>query len=128
MLLDRYVALDQKIDAIDTYGAPADIELNAGQFSIHADLIAHGSRPNKSNRRRCGYAMRFCPPGVRPLNPEWGRNAILCRGNDLTGFWNHNQRPESDDVSSWADYWLKKAREGAFQGQHDMPGGGNVGA
>jgi non-heme Fe2+,alpha-ketoglutarate-dependent halogenase len=128
MLLDRFVALDQKIDDIETYGAPADIELRAGQFSIHADLIAHGSSPNKSNRRRCGYAMRFCPPSVKPLNADWGRNAILCRGKDSTGFWIHHQRPESDDVSSWADYWLKKAREGTFQGLHKMPRGGNVGA
>jgi non-haem Fe2+, alpha-ketoglutarate-dependent halogenase len=117
------VVLDQRIEKAEIYGAPALIELRAGQCSIHADLIAHGSNPNRSERRRCGYAIRYCPPSVRPLTPDWGLNAILCRGEDTTGHWTHNSRPEKDDVSPWRAYWAQKARDGLLKDGASQRGG-----
>ncbi len=122
------VVLDQEINGFESYGRPARIELRAGEFSIHADLLAHGSDPNKSDRRRCGYVLRYCPPSVKPLNPDWGRNAILCRGRDTTGYWTYVTRPHGDDVASWRSYWLRKAREGALRGRPEAQQGGNIGA
>jgi non-heme Fe2+,alpha-ketoglutarate-dependent halogenase len=128
-VLDRNIGkLDQKIDNLEAHGAPVDIELKAGQFSIHADLAAHGSAPNKSHRRRCGFAIRYCPPTVRPLTASWGNNAILCRGKDGTGHWTHNQRPEKDDVSSWQSYWFRKSRDGTLPDIKETQEGGNIGA
>lgn len=117
--------LDQQIEEPLSYGAPVSIELKAGQFSIHSDMIAHGSEPNKSDRRRCGFAIRYCAPMVKPLKKDWARNAILCRGTDNSGHWTYWKRPEQDDVSSWRDYWMRKYREGKIE----LGGtGGNIGA
>jgi len=116
------VVLDKKTDQPDIFGEPEWIEMHAGQFSIHSDLLVHGSAPNTSDRRRCGYTMRFCPPSVTPLTAAWGGNAILCRGNDSTGHWTHHQRPDRDDASSWASNLMRKlkgrVRESALQGDN----------
>ena len=114
--------LDQAMDNPTVYGVPKYIELKAGQFSIHADMMAHGSDPNPSDRRRCGFAIRYCPPSVTPLKKDWSRNALLCRGNDTTGYWTYSGRPEKDDVGDWPSYWMRKYKEGA-----DIRGG-NIGA
>ena len=38
-----------------------NIELQAGQLSLHDVNIVHGSQPNSSGRRRAGYAVRYMP-------------------------------------------------------------------
>ena len=48
---------DPRID-LDT---ARDIELEAGQVSLHHVDIVHGSQPNTSGRRRAGYAIRYMP-------------------------------------------------------------------
>ena len=40
---------------VDNMGDPYINRLHAGQISLHADLLVHGSLPNRSNRRRCGF-------------------------------------------------------------------------
>jgi len=75
-------------------------ELKAGEFSLHADMLAHGSNPNTSDRRRCGLTIRYCTPDVRTLNPRWTKGAILCRGSDDSGHWTHNPRPPGEDVNA----------------------------
>jgi len=64
-------------------------------------MLAHGSRPNMSDRRRCGLTLRYCPPEVRIVDAKWERGveAIICRGGDPTGLWKHHERPVGDDVS-----------------------------
>ena len=116
--------LDQSMDNPLSYGEPFPIELRAGQFSLHADMLAHGSAANKSNRRRCGFAIRYCPPSVQPLKRDWARNAILCRGSDPSGNWTYSGRPEGDDVGDWPSYWFKKYREGA----KEIVNAGSIGA
>ena len=73
-------------------------------------MTAHGSDPNRSARRRCGFAIRYCPVTVKPLKPSFGWNAIICRGDDRTGNWTHNPRPAGDDVAHWSTYWENKFR------------------
>lgn len=73
--------------------------LRAGQLSLHADMLVHGSGPNRSDRRRCGLTIRYCPPTVRPLKAGWGQNAILCRGRDTTGHWQYPPPPTGEDLS-----------------------------
>jgi len=92
--------LNQEIANIEQYGEPVYDELKAGQFSMHADMLAHGSDPNPSDRRRCGLTIRYCPPTVVPLNPVWGRNAILCRGTADGTAWQFSPRPKGDDVTA----------------------------
>lgn len=92
--------LNQEIENIGGFGQPVYDELKAGDFSLHADMLAHGSDPNSSDRRRCGLTIRYCPPIVRPINPDWGKGGILCRGEDTHGHWLLNPRPTGEDVSA----------------------------
>lgn len=41
--------------------AVRDVKLTPGQFSLHDVNIVHGSAPNRSGRRRAGYAIRYMP-------------------------------------------------------------------
>jgi len=65
-----------------------NLELKAGQISIHGGQVFHASQPNTSNRRRCGMVIRFIPPEVRQaeansLGAAW--RPILVRGADRFG-------------------------------------------
>ncbi|GIT90692.1 syringomycin biosynthesis enzyme [Jannaschia pagri] len=81
-------------------GAPVTNALRAGQVSLHADMLVHGSRPNLSNRRRCGLTLRYCPPSVQTTDPTWARGveALLCRGS--AGAWRTHPRPANDDITA----------------------------
>lgn len=92
--------LHQEVENVEQFGEPASLELNAGQISLHADMIVHGSQPNRSARRRCGLTVRFCPPEVQPLNPAWANNAILARGSDSHGWWSYVPKPPGEDLAS----------------------------
>lgn len=41
------------------------IELQANECSLHNARIQHGSEPNTSNIRRCGWTLRFCSTSVK---------------------------------------------------------------
>lgn len=99
---DKPAVLDQEIVDIESFGEPAPIELKAGRISLHADMLVHGSQPNRSNRRRCGLTLRYCPPYVQPTGSDRGANVepILCRGKDTHGHWNYRTRPAGDDISN----------------------------
>jgi ectoine hydroxylase-related dioxygenase (phytanoyl-CoA dioxygenase family) len=90
--------LDLETEGADAMGAPVVNALRAGQISLHADMLVHGSRPNLSDRRRCGLTIRYCPPEVEITDTAWARGveAIICRG--AAGAWRHHPRPEGDDV------------------------------
>jgi ectoine hydroxylase-related dioxygenase (phytanoyl-CoA dioxygenase family) len=86
----RYV-LKQEIDAGEFDPAQAvDMELKAGEISLHHDGIAHGSGPNRSGRRRVGFTMRFSGTDVKCDLSVWPNfQAFLARGVDEYG---HNPR------------------------------------
>ncbi len=86
-------------DGADGLGEPFTNTLKAGQISLHADMLVHGSLPNRSSRRRCGLTLRYCPPEVRITDGSWaqGVEAILCRGD--AGGWRTCPRPDNDDIS-----------------------------
>jgi hypothetical protein len=56
------LALNQQL-TMGTYDerAALNIELAPGRFSLHDAMVVHGSSPNSSGRRRCGYAIRYMP-------------------------------------------------------------------
>ena len=87
-------------EGADDLGRPYVNSLKAGSISLHADMLVHGSRPNRSSRRRCGLTIRYCPPEVRIVDPVWagGVEAIICRGVDPTGHWHNHPRPTNDDI------------------------------
>ncbi len=62
-----------------------DLELKAGQASVHDGALIHGSLPNRSNRRRCGLTLRYIPTSVRQtITNSTGKrwSPILVRGVD----------------------------------------------
>ena len=81
-------------------GQPFVNTLKAGQISLHADMLVHGSLANVSDRRRCGLTLRYCPPEVRVIDSDWERGveAILCRGD--AGNWKTHPRPDTDDITA----------------------------
>ncbi|KAJ8407050.1 hypothetical protein AAFF_G00287260 [Aldrovandia affinis] len=60
--------------------------LLAGQMSVHDGLLIHGSDPNMSGRRRCGFVMRFVPTCAYPIqDPDRPRHfnaTVLVCGSD----------------------------------------------
>ncbi len=64
------------------------VELQPNECSLHDARIMHGSEPNTSNIRRCGYTMRFTSSAVKfnegPF--RWRTQCLLWRaGRDLGG-------------------------------------------
>lgn len=88
--------LNQEIVDAAQFGEPVFDTLRAGEISLHADMLAHGSEPNASPRRRCGYTIRYCPPTVRCLD-NWNETSIICRGGDPSGHWANLPRPPGED-------------------------------
>ena len=75
-----------------------ELSLEAGEISLHTDMLAHGSEPNNSDRRRCGFNIRYCHVDAR-MGSGWNFNSILCRGSDPAGYWADNPRPTGDNTS-----------------------------
>jgi hypothetical protein len=82
----RNVSTDRVAEA---KGAPqglrvraAKCELRPNEASLHDARLIHGSDPNRSNLRRCGYTMRFIPASVlyRPKQHKWPHQIYLARG------------------------------------------------
>ena len=76
---DKKSVLDRTVDRPEELGHIVDIELVAGQISIHCDLLVHGSLPNNSQRRRCGLTLRYCTPDVR-AGLDWNEKGIVVSG------------------------------------------------
>ncbi|MBX3420094.1 MAG: phytanoyl-CoA dioxygenase family protein [Pirellulaceae bacterium] len=89
---DEHNVLNQTIDNPEQYGSIVLDELQAGQFSIHSDLLLHGSEANNSDRRRCGLTLRYCSADVRAAL-GWNEKGVHVRGSDPSGHWSNNPRP-----------------------------------
>ena len=90
--------LYQTVDNAADYGdPPVALEMRAGQISLHSDWILHGSEPNRSNRRRCGLAMRYLSADVHAYD-GWNAHSIWCRGTDATGHWANHPRPDGEHI------------------------------
>lgn len=86
-----------------------DLELRAGQMSLHHLCTIHGSRGNPSARRRVGYAIRYVPAHVRHVGHE--DSALLVRGRDPYGHFLPEQPPlGEDDPGTRARYEEAMAR------------------
>ena len=103
--------LFQEVPNVERFGEPVANTLRAGQISIHASTLLHGSEPNRSARRRCGLALRYIPSNcgvAETFGAERGAapgkvrqavlgNAVACRGDP--GAWRRNPPPAGDDVT-----------------------------
>ena len=87
--------LSQTVDRVERYGAPARLELRAGEVSVHSCLLLHGSEANRSDRRRCGIGIRYAAVDV-PAAAGLRAKGVLCRGADPQGRWDNPPRPAFD--------------------------------
>jgi ectoine hydroxylase-related dioxygenase (phytanoyl-CoA dioxygenase family) len=87
--------LNQTVIGADRLGEPIDVELAAGEMSLHSDLLLHGSEANQSNLRRCGLTLRYCPADVR-AGLGWNAKGVVVSGHDPATHWANPPRPLTD--------------------------------
>ena len=92
---DEGNVLNQTVAHAETLGEPVNVELKAGEISIHSDLLLHGSEANQSSERRCGLTLRYCPTVVR-ADLGWNAKGIVVSGKDESGHWADPPRPQTD--------------------------------
>jgi Phytanoyl-CoA dioxygenase (PhyH) len=90
-----YVPVDSKLNVFSTEITPAKMrdklavpcELQPNQASLHNGKLIHGSPPNTSTFRRCGYTMRYMPTYARFNEGRLGalHQVYLARGRDRAG-------------------------------------------
>ena len=90
---DNMLARGQTLNIADESRA-VTIELQPGEFSLHHERTVHGSKPNRSDAPRVGFAFFYIPPHVRS---SVGRGtATLLRGVDRYGHWDFDPLPRFD--------------------------------
>ncbi len=92
---DEREVLNLVVPDAESYGdVPVDVTLDSGQFSMHCDLLLHGSEANESERRRCGLTMRYAAAEVRAFH-DWHHKGVVVSGKDASGHWANHPRPEN---------------------------------
>jgi non-haem Fe2+, alpha-ketoglutarate-dependent halogenase len=82
--------------AVDLAGRDwVELDLRAGEMSLHHVGLVHGSEPNGSDRRRVGFAVRYMAPHVRQTISATD-GAVLVRGADRYGNFEHEPSPAFD--------------------------------
>ena len=87
--------LNQTVEKPEEYGRIVDVEMRAGEISIHSDLLLHGSDANDSDRRRCGLTLRYSAAEVR-AHLDWNQKGVVVAGSDPSGHWANRPRPTSE--------------------------------
>jgi len=90
-LLSRGQEVAVQVDEADA----VDITLQPGEMSLHHVLIVHGSEPNNADWPRIGFAIRYIPTHVRQAGGPQD-SALLVRGHDSFGHFEHETAPEAD--------------------------------
>jgi hypothetical protein len=90
---NNMLARGQSLDIEDESGA-VTIALQPGEFSLHHERTAHGSKQNLTDTRRIGFAFFYIPSHVRCIAGR--RSALLVRGRDRYGHWDTDPRPHYD--------------------------------
>jgi hypothetical protein len=89
---EEHNVLDQTVENAESFGTIVVDDLQAGEASIHNDLLLHGSDANLSTRRRCGLTLRYAHASVRAAM-KWNEKGIVVRGSDPAGHWGNPPRP-----------------------------------
>jgi len=72
------------------------MELKAGEMSLHHGLMFHGSDDNHAQQRRVGFAVRYMPTRVKPLDGLPRDSAMLVRGVDRYGHFELEPSPAGE--------------------------------
>lgn len=91
---DNVLSRGEEVELEIDEAQAVDVVLRAGEMSLHHLRMVHSSPPNRSDRRRIGYAIRYMAPHMRPAA---GRaSALLVRGRDRQGHFEPEPRPVRD--------------------------------
>ena len=82
---DNLLARGQTIEGVDE-SHTVDLEVRAGEMSIHHNKTVHSSMPNPSDAPRIGFAVHIAPSYVRQTQFD-GATATLVRGEDPESNW-----------------------------------------
>lgn len=85
-----------------------DLLLEPGQMSLHHMYTYHGSPPNNSDGRRCGFAIRYVAPHVCQKGDPY--SATIVRGIDPLGHFGKDPEPRRDfdpDMVAFVDQYGK---------------------
>jgi non-heme Fe2+,alpha-ketoglutarate-dependent halogenase len=85
----------QEIEVEVDEAKAVDVTLQPGEMSLHHVKLIHGSGANRSDDRRIGFAVRYLPTYVRQVVGEKD-SALLVRGEDAYGYFEHEQPPVAD--------------------------------
>ena len=100
-------------DAVDE-SAAVDFVLEPGQMSLHHADLVHGSRGNRSDDKRIGFAIRYVSPSVSQERPH--HEVVLARGEDRYGHYEllEHEPPDDFDASLAAHdaFWRRIAEGG----------------
>jgi len=99
----------QRDDASRVY-----IKLQPNQASLHDARIQHGSEPNTSQIRRCGWTLRFCPSRVRFNEARFDgtHQVYLARGVDRGG------NRYADPTRAYPEVMRKRGESARYKGSH----------
>ena len=86
--------LNQTVPEVEKYGDPVNVQLKAGEASVHSDLLLHGSEANQSKRRRCGLTLRYTTGDVRAYM-GWQDKGVVVAG-DPPPHWANRTRPSEE--------------------------------
>ncbi len=95
---EEHNVLNQTIDNPEQYGKIVENWLEAGQISLHSDLLLHGSEANDSDRRRCALTLRYAAADVH-AHLGWNAKGVWVKGTDSTGHWTNHPRPATDGTT-----------------------------
>jgi non-haem Fe2+, alpha-ketoglutarate-dependent halogenase len=78
-----------------------DVGLRAGEMSLHAGDVIHGSAPNTSDHKRVGFVIRYIAPDARPVD---GRPRVVrVRGSAPVDHWTVVEPPGETDPATALD-------------------------
>jgi hypothetical protein len=88
------------------------IELQPNQCSLHDGRIQHGSEPNTSSLRRCGYTMRFTSTAVKYADFKGRHQVYLGRGRDIGG------NTYADPTKAYPEVMANRLSSSHFKNSH----------
>jgi non-heme Fe2+,alpha-ketoglutarate-dependent halogenase len=109
-LLPTGLTLAAEIDESEA----VDFELAPGQASFHHADLVHGSRGNRSDGKRIGFAIRYVSPAVSQERPHHA--VVLARGEDAHGHYELLEDEPSGDfdaaLAAHQEFWRRIAASG----------------
>jgi len=90
------------------------IELQPNECSLHDARIQHGSEPNTSSIRRCGWTMRFCSTRVTFNQDRFAgaHHVYLAKGRDLGG------NAYADPGRAYPEVMAKRGEASLYRNSH----------